>query len=240
MTAADLMTIVREDFLFDVSNSVDGTDAEGGWSNDFILRQIGEAQRQACYRQDLRHLFDSTTEAICQIPLVAGTQSYALDPRILRIQSLVYDGTVLPQTTQARLDDSGRDWRNATSGSPRAFFVTGRTLTLDRPPGTGVLALEVWREPLATPAMYDELEWPTDQEKLGHWVAYRAFLRNLVEEDTVALSDRHLALFTMAFGAEVPAKARMELLAYPDLLLSPGYNEGWGGGFGRRSFDYCF
>ena len=219
MTPADLIQIVRQDFLDDVSDAVDGPDSDATWSNEFLLRQVGEAQRQACYRQDLRHLFDDTTEAICEITLASGTQSYALDSRILRIHDAQYGGEAVVHTTQDALDRAFHDWRTLT-GAPEQFFIRGRMLTLDRIPGTAedgeTLALSVWREPLATPGMNDDLEWTLDPEKLGHWVAHRAFMRPNLSKEAPGLSKQHRDLFDLAFGREVPAAARAELLAYPD------------------------
>lgn len=225
MTPADLIPIVRTDYLDDYSDSVDGDDTDLVFKDAWILRQIGEAQRQACNRQDLRHLFDDTTAEICTIPIVAAQQSYVLDSRILRLHSVLLaappaEDVLLTHVTQSWLENWTFNWREAT-GAPLRFFVTGRTLTLDHSPTTGTLYLSVWREPLSTPNMHDDLEWTKDPEKLGHWVAHRAFLRPDIGKDRLALSKTHRELFDQAFGAEVPAQARAELLAYPDPNFHP-------------------
>lgn len=232
MTPFDLIRIVREDFLDDVSDSVDSDDTDLVFKDAWILRQIGEAQKQACYRQDLRHIFDESTAAICEIDIVAGQQAYTLDSRILRLHQVRLDDDVLTHITQAWLESTGFNWREA-SGTPRQFFVTGRTLTLDNPPTTGTLYLSVWREPLVTPNMHNDLEWTHDPEKLGHWVAHRAFMRPDIGKDRLALSKTHRDLFDQAFGPEVSAQARAELLAYPALNFGPAASSGCI----RQSFD---
>lgn len=220
MTPYELIHIIREEFLDDVSDSVDVDDTDLLYKDSMLLRLIGEAQRQACFRQDLRHLFDKETAELCEIQLVAGQMDYALDARILRLHRVLCDGEILHHITEAWMDAARARWRDST-GEPRLFFVTERTLSLDRPPSAGSLALEVWREPLMAPNMHDELEWTLDPEKLGHWVAFRAFMRPDIGQEKMALSKMHRDLFDQAFGAEVSAKARAELLAYTDLNFGP-------------------
>lgn len=222
MLAGDLLTIIRDDYLDDVSDAeVPAEDRR--WSDAYLLRQIYEAEKQACWRQDLRHLFDDTTEAICQIAVTAGTQSYDLDARILRLQHVYLGDERLTHVTQRGLEAVGYDWHGHDQNTPYRFFVTGRRLTLECPPAAdATLTLAVWREPLAQAAADDDLEWPTDQEALAHWVCYRAFMRPDEDSSRPKLAMDHRALFESTFGPEVPAKVRADLLAYPDTLhLSP-------------------
>jgi len=221
--ASELLTIIREDFLDDVSDADAGYESDARWSDAFLLRQIGQAQRQACWRSDLRHLFDDTTAEICTIPIVSGTSRYALDPRILRLHEVRLDGRVLLHTSQSRLDEMGSNWRSLLVRRPAsAFFVQQRTLVLDAMPAAGTLTLAVWREPLENPVDFDELEWLDDQEQLGHWVAYKAFL--LPDEDLTdpKRAQMHLEAFNAAFGMPTTARERLEALsAPPSLFLHP-------------------
>jgi hypothetical protein len=222
--ASALRDIVREDLLDDASDADAGYDSDARWSDTFLLRQIGEAQRQACYRKDLRHLYDTETSAICSIAVVAGTQSYALDRRILRLHEVRLGDRVLAHTSRARLDEVGHGWRStALTRTPDSFFVTARTLTLDAMPAVaGTLALSVWREPLADPAATDALEWLDEPEMLGHWVAHRAFMipdEDLYDPERAAM---HLALFNQTFGEPIAARERLDILGAPeDLWLHP-------------------
>jgi hypothetical protein len=223
MLASALMTIIREDFLDDVSDADAGYASDARWSDAFILRQIGQAQRQACYRSDLRHLFDATTADICTIALTAGTQTYALDPRILRLHEVRHDNRVLLHTSQARLDEVGHNWRSTLfTRAPGAFFVHQRTLTLDAAPISGALSLAVWREPLEDPEDDSELEWLDDQEQLGHWVAYKAFLMPDEDLSNPQRAQMHLEAFNAAFGMPMTARERLDILGSPpDLWLHP-------------------
>lgn len=239
MTPAELIQILRADYLDDASDAVD-PELVYRWSDSYLLREIATAQRQACYRQDLRHLFDDSTAEICQITLVADQHAYALDSRILRIHQARLDDQPLRHVTQARLEAERPAWRSGSSGVPSEFFVTRRRLTLIPAPNDDLdgetLQLDVWREPLLAPGMNDDIEWPHEPEQLAHWVAYRAFSRPDPDSIQSDLAQQHLLLFERAFGAEVPAQARAELLAYPnDLQLVPerGY-----GPLTRAGYDF--
>jgi hypothetical protein len=223
VTPADLIQIARADWLDDAPDTVGAMpEDQYRFRTPFLLREIGNAQRQACYGQDLRHLYDETTPEICRITLVAGQASYPLDPRILRLHRVTTaSGCSLEHTTQARAEAYG--WPHHGRGRPSdAFYVVDRRLHLWTDPWRDLIGthlhLAVWREPLGNPNLTDDLEWPSDQEKLLHWVAYRAFSRP--DEDTANAKSAadHYALFCQAFGAPNAAQVRAELLAYPNAL----------------------
>jgi hypothetical protein len=222
MLASELMSIIREDLLDDVSDADAGYESDARWSDAFLLRQINEAQRQACYRGDLRHLYDAETDELCSLPLTFGVRSYVLDPRILRLEEVRLGSRVLAHTSRARLDETGINWRSMTSAAPSMFFLHGRTLILDAPPTGGALALSIWREPIDSVTEEDELEWLDEPEKLGHWVAHKAFM--IPDEDLhdAKRAAMHLELFNLTFGVPTSARERLEILSAPaDLRLHP-------------------
>ena len=238
MTAAELLAILREDYLDDASAAEAGYAEDARWSDAFLLRRLSEAEREACRRQDLRHIFDDTTQCICQITTTGGTATYNLDSRILRIQQVrLDDGNPLTHVSQAQLESSGYDWRGASSGTPCRFFVTGRRLTLECPPiSSGTLYLSVWRDPLyPIETTTDEFEWPGDQEKLCHWAAYRAFARPEEDSSRLDLAKFHKDQFDLEFGPQLASRVRQDLLEHPDVLamvpLQPLSRS--------RGFEYC-
>jgi hypothetical protein len=188
------------------------------------LREIGRAQQQACWRQDLRHILDESFS----ITLIEGQRAYALDALILRIEQITLNNVPLLFTTRADLDARLWGWRSFSAGAPERFYIDGRTLKLDRAPSAtedgAALALHVWRGPLTEPAditVDDDLEWEHDPEQLAHWVCHRAYLYRGVDSFDRE-SAATLMMFNATFGAEVPAKARSELLAYPsDVAFAP-------------------
>ena len=213
MTAGELLAIIRADYLDDVVGSEN-------WSDTQLLREIGRAQQQACYRQDLRHLIDSF-----QIMLIEGQRGYELDPVVLRLDDVSFAGVPLIFTTRAAMDQCCYGWRNYEPGIPKRFYVMGRTLYMDREPSINedglMLDIQHWRLPLILPeelAKDDDLEWINDPEQLAHWVAFRAFMRRDEDTQDKEKAAEHPALFNASFGAEVPAQARSELLAQPDTI----------------------
>jgi hypothetical protein len=229
VTAAELIAIVREDLLDDVSDTT-LADPEPlyRWSTAFLLRQAALAQRQACWRQDLRHLFDDTTGEICSIALVEGQATYRLDSRILRLQSVLLpaaDGGLsqVERVWPSTLDTRDPSWRTQASGLPRWCYVAGGKLVLSPAPALAqsgaTLSLAVWREPLLSELEEDDdLEWVRDQEQLGHWMAYQALSRRDPDLQDAKGAQMHLATFERVFGTEVSARARQELLEAPDAL----------------------
>jgi hypothetical protein len=172
MTAGDLLTIIRADYL-------DDDITPPTWRTEFLLREIGRAQQQACWRQDLRHILDESFS----ITLIEGHRAYALDALILRIEQITLNNVPLLFTTRADLDARLWGWRSFSAGAPERFYIDGRTLKLDRAPSAtedgAALALHVWRGPLTEPAditVDDDLEWEHDPEQLAHWVCHRAYL----------------------------------------------------------------
>lgn len=244
MTPNELIDIIRseylDEFLDDATSSVI---AESSVKNKtpFLLREIGTAQRRACWRGDMRRIFDDSTAAICTVTLAAGTQSYDLDPRILLIDTAVYDSELLTHTTRPILD-ALLSWRSYEAGPPCNFYIQGRKLILDREPGTAeagdTVSLSVWREPLANPEMQDELEVDLDPEALAGWVAYRAFLRPNQDKARQDLARHHLHAFDSYYGAEVPKPARDAMLAAPPFMSFGPLHPPRGKGQKRKSFEY--
>jgi hypothetical protein len=227
MTRSELIRIVREELLDDVDDCLDAGEEIDRWSAAALLRWSGEAERQACRRGDLRHIFDDSTEAVCRLTLELGVTAYLLDPRVLRIDEVHRaDGVRLEHTTRAGLDLLCPTWRTAQAGPPRAFFIQGRRLRLDRPPSAAedgtVLSLSLWREPLVT---YGEslttdtaFELPHEIEPLKHWMAYEAF--SVRDEDLGDNSQaaKHLALFERAYGPAMEQGVIQHKLEAPTVL----------------------
>jgi hypothetical protein len=220
MTPIELLPIIRRDFLDEMPDVLGDPESVMRWPRAFILREIGQAQRQACLRRDLRHLFDDTTAALCTVPLNVGQAAYALDQRVLRIDTARIGTVTLRHLTRVALDEHRPGWRTLAVGIPDAFYIEGSRLSLVPAPAvpTAPLLLAVWRLPLTEPNWTTPLEWPGEQSLLAHWVAYRAFLRPQPDTVSESLAKLHLGLFEQAFGPAVPERVRADLLAYPDTL----------------------
>lgn len=147
MTIQELIKRMRIEFLDDLLEPP-------FWPSSNIISSLSQAERELCRRLYLLH--DSTTAAICQIPIAATggifPRSYAIDNRILRIDRLKYPGITKPltQTTTAQLDQFDSGWDEAT-GTPTKYVVDTDdfTITFDRQPTTaGTVNMQVKRLPL--------------------------------------------------------------------------------------------
>jgi hypothetical protein len=227
--AEELIQVIREDYLDDVTDPCAGDDEDApyAFSNTTLLRHLSEAQRQATRRRDLRHLRDDTTPEICDITLVGGQVSYPLDRRVLRIASArIGTGGPLVHTTVAALDAMRRGWRSLGPGLPIAFVIHGRQLVLERPPAEALdgetLHLEVWREPLGPLVLGAEPELPGEHRALVHWACHMAYSRRDEEIYNPAAAAEHLAQFERVYGPVMAERVIAELLRVPDgLALTP-------------------
>lgn len=238
MDRAELIRIAREDYLDDVVDLEDADDAEAiyRWKTTFLLRSSAEAERQACRRRDLRHIYDDESTDCCVIALTAGQRSYSLSPVVLRIDQARHSGLALVHTTREALDACNSAWRDDADGTPTAFYVTGRKLVLDRAPDATAAAypisLGVYREPFATEdvTLYDEFEWPGEIRPLVHWMCWEAYQRN--DQDTInkGMAVEHLALFERAFGPALEQRSILGLLEQPGSVRygqQTGYVDRW-------------
>lgn len=229
MFAEELIQVIREDYLDDVTDPCawDDEDAPYAFTDTVLLRHLSEAQRQATRRRDLRHIRDDATPEICAIEIVGGQRSYALDRRVLRIASARI-GTFAPlvHATVAALDSMRRDWRSVCAGLPIAFVIEGRSLAFERPPADALdgetLHLEVWREPLGPLVLGAEPELPGEHRALVHWACHMAYSRRDEEIYNPAAAAEHLAQFERVYGPVVAERVIAELLRVPDgLALTP-------------------
>ncbi|MGB5832588.1 MAG: DUF6682 family protein [Thiohalocapsa sp.] len=226
MTRAELIRIAREEYLDDLADIDDPVVAEEvyRWSTPFLLRASIEAERQACRRADLRHIYDESTESVCSITLEADRRSYPLAPSVLRIEQVLHNGKQLTHTTREELLACDPGWMVWPAGDPSSFFIQARQLTLTRWPSVAAAAvpllLSVYREPLWAEGLDDAdqvtvatpLEWPGEALPLVHWICYEAYQRNDEDTHNAGRAAEHLALFERAFGPALKQRVIAGLL----------------------------
>lgn len=210
MKASELIQIIREDYLDDVSEP-------HLWRVETLMRMLSRAQEEACMRQRL--MVDSDTAAVCAVPLVADQRSYSLDPRIVLVERIEYGGRVLEKRTKAQLDRLQPGWQSST-GLIDAYYQNDLKITLVQPPAVTDdgqnLALTVWRMPLAPIAALDDVPEIAAQyhfELIWHVIGSAFSLPNEDTQD-VRRADYYLAKFDSVFGpplrADVLAHKRRE------------------------------
>jgi hypothetical protein len=136
MIASDLITILREDFLYDVAQPY-------RWSDAFLLRSLIEAERQAASRWNL--IFDNSqpifglrselggldvtqngtqlgaTPQICAIPLINQVATYQLSTLITYIKSVFINDIQIGKLSEDELNRSDRMWRRKSGIGLRAM-----------------------------------------------------------------------------------------------------------------------
>lgn len=178
-----------------------------------LTRLINEAVSEANIRG---HFLVDTRSSICTIPLVAGTDSYAIDPSIITLQTVRLASEpfeALARTSMERLNHTEPNWRSAT-GRPSHFVRVekNRIVLTPTPDAVDELKLEVWRHPNENEAvgpgddMADTCVPAHLHPKLVHWVVYRALMKRDGETQAFSEAQTHLALFDTAFGARPEAK----------------------------------
>lgn len=209
MTHAELIDLIRQDYLHDTVDAVDVDDSDYRWPTSFLLRSLYEAARQVC-RRKRDAIYDETTTAIVHPTIVASTRTMAIDSRIIDIDWMTI-GTnhdkIITKTSRERLEYDNPAWRNyTTTDYPTQFFIAGNAVYWDKLPSTACAAetcnLGVWRYPLAPGGLADEPE-VQEHRDLIHWVLFECYKKDdpdsgETRDDRKALD--HLALFDAAYG----------------------------------------
>lgn len=201
MTLADLISNAR---ARSVDTAVPYFVSDAQWT-----AFANDAEREACRRARL--IVDSTTPEICQLALTTGTQTYALDPRIIFIRRVRVLTVPRPLTRASYkdLDQRGADWEDET-GEPCAFVPDIGT-ALFRPyptPSADYTAkLTVVRTPLVD--MVDDIDTPEINprfhDSLIYWMLFRFYSIDDSELNDPKKAADNLALFEQEFGKKSTA-----------------------------------
>lgn len=196
MTFAELDRLVRQE-----TTDTGGDLFIQDWQ---MFDYANEAECEACRRS--RILTDSTTTAICQIPVVAGTAVYDVDARIIFVKRAIIAGATNPlrKISATTLDEEQPGWH--TKSGTSEYLVAGlhsRKLQLHKiPTANGTLHLTVIRRPLA--AMTTGTSTPEIPEQhhraLVHWIKHRIWNNQDSELFDKNRADVHLAEFEKYFG----------------------------------------
>jgi hypothetical protein len=111
---------VKEIIDFTRSNALDDTDSQKYlWENTELIFLLNRAYNELI---KLPLIKDQSTAAIAQIKLLSNLGVYALDSRVLKIDSarLSVNNTSMERELETRLDATISDWRDLT-GTPRKY-----------------------------------------------------------------------------------------------------------------------
>lgn len=195
------------------------------WTDAELIGYADDAQREAARRGRL--FVDSTTTAVARITLVAGTATYALDPRVIRVNRAIVDGESRPLMFKMLrdLDDQFPGWESMEE-TPTIIcpdFETGKIRLVGTPTASGTLRLTVVRLPLVKlNDLQDDLEVRDEQQRnLRHWIMYRAYLKRDSETFKPDKAAEALQLFTAEFGPPRPAYDEQWMLQH---YMDNGWN----------------
>lgn len=200
MKLLDLINITRLE-MDDKGNETLITDAEH-------IEFANDAELEACRRGRL--ILDSTTTAICQIAIVAGTASYTLDPRVQSIRRAKLTALLpLKRRNLQDMDSQYAGWDDASNSTPSVFMTddTGKIRLWPTPSANTTLSMIVVRAPLAE--MNDGTDSPEIAARfhrsLRFWMMYRAYSKQDSEANDPKKAADSLALFEQEFGKKSSA-----------------------------------
>lgn len=196
MTLAELIATVRSE--------VDDAVATYLCSDTRFTEFANEAEEQAARRARL--LLDSSTAAICQLAVTAGTEFVNLDERILFVRRIRVIGQSRPlqKLPLADLDQQGTEWQDET-GEVMGWvpdMETGKIRLYRKPEDDIALRLTVVRLPLV--AMSADADTPEIKPQyhraLMHWMRYRYYSIQDTEIRDEKKAREALAEFEAQFG----------------------------------------
>lgn len=178
------------------------------WPDASVLLWINEAIEEAATRAKL--IKDKSTVAICQINVIAGTSTYALDSRVLEIAfatmgtagNAALFPTRLGIVTTDELDQARPAWR-ATTVKPSMLIKYDNSVEVDGIPDANyIINLEVYRRPLTSSALATDTPEinAMHHRHLVKWVKFRAYQRRDADTQDPIKSEEWLKQFEEVFG----------------------------------------
>lgn len=183
------------------------------WTTEEIKHFANEAFREVAIRTLCIRDSGRDTPNLTSYAVTAGTNSIAVDPRVLVIKRVWWDNTVLAADSEKFLDECSDSWRTNTTDEPSAFVLerTSRNLQLVGVPTVdGTIKLDVVRLPLAS-IVTGTPEIP--QQYLADcldWILHLAYLKNDADTANPALSAAFAGMFEAKVGPR-PSDLRLQL-----------------------------
>jgi hypothetical protein len=179
------------------------------WADDEAFDFANDAQQEAARRARL--LIDSTTPEVARIAVVAGQESYALDPRVLFIRRVRFAGRLaLHRMNLQDMEAFNPYWEDAAPGEPRFFIPdadTGMLRFWPTPAYDDTALLTVVRDPLADMDSDDDVPEINARyhRSLRHWMSFRGYSKQDSQANDPKKAADALALFEQEFGKKSSA-----------------------------------
>lgn len=217
MTLRELIRAFREeidDLPGDVTDPCawEGNDTGLLWKNHELVRYANAAEKEFCRRRPIQ---DSTTTALCQIAVTAGTATYPYKDELIQyIERAQLDGETYPLTkkTSEWMDKNVLNWRTNT-GTPVYYVedMDDRQITLSPiPEADGTISTTIGRLPKT------DMDWNKRQvigpeikslyhENLMLWMGHLAFRKRDSQTYHENESKNYFDYFETAVGPRVNA-----------------------------------
>jgi hypothetical protein len=213
MTLLELITHLRTSILDDTGGSgVDWTaitedspsNIQLRWSNEELTRFINEALRKACRGSYLIKDY----QAAFDISVVADTNNYSIDSRIIKIKEarLLSTGKRLEPLELEEIWDN-TFWED-TSDTPQGYIIDHKVNTITLYPNPIVddtVKFIAYREEMAPLDWDNEDGEPEIAERyqldILHYAAFMAFMKDEANTLDPNKAKDHLALFTAEFSS---------------------------------------
>lgn len=210
MNVADYIAEFRSDLSDDAGEKPLWSDAE-------IVGWLNEAVQEANERAKLTE--DSTTPAVCSIPVVAGTAVYALHPSVFQVKRVALNGRKIEESSVEAQDACGPSGWETRSGTPREYIFqqasggNPASIRLVRVPSdAGTLTLTVYRGALKKLSEDLDTQKPEVPERfhkhLKNWVYRCAYLKQDIETLDRTKAAEFEAIFERSFGARPDANVQ--------------------------------
>lgn len=186
------------------------------WSDEELTLYANQAVYEVALRTLCLGDSITATEGFNQFTLaVADDPWVTIDPRILQIRRVKWNGMHLKRRYDSRFDQFRHDWQEDT-GRPCEFVLNIQERRLRPYPkdtADGVLSLEVVRLPLTTMSEPDDVPEIPQHMLLEtiNWMLHLAYLKNDADTKDESRSAMYEALFRQRFG-ERPSQRHIEFM----------------------------
>lgn len=209
--------MTRAEMLAELRELVDDTVAPYAWSDVRLLAYLAEGQDKFC--EDTGFFADRTNYSVT---LVAGTESYALDDRVIEVMDVWNGSTKLGKFEERDRTDIPSKWfpysTASATGLPQCWqtdretgYITVYPVPTAAEAGT-VLTLRVWRySQYALDATGKEPEIPARFHRAcTEWAAFKSFMHHDQEKQDKVKASEHLAEYKMYVASGAVALRRLQ------------------------------
>lgn len=179
------------------------------WSDGEIVTYLNEAVNEACVRARL--IEDSTTPAVCAVTLVPNQSSYNLNPLVIDLKRVTYNGKALTLSSIEAEDQNEWTWEARVGSEPLRYIYSGSGVLrmIPTPTQAATVNLTVYRLPITPLTLDDDTASPdipaSLHPRLKDWVYRCAYLKQDADAFDKSRADEFDMRFERSFGVRLDA-----------------------------------